>query len=161
LNEREWGKIADRIGDAYRDPFTESQVQEWLREFGKQDYAVVDEAVSLLLAEYHYFPVQATLWSYIKQAKKLQQDRRDRANEERALSGVELDKAAERGKRWCRFIQHTLETRVYPKTHEEAFQMKATFERDFPKWQPRRRSSLPASGPVRIGGVLKDLNLEN
>jgi hypothetical protein len=159
LNEREWGRIADRIGNAYRDPFTDDQVQEWLRTFGNEDASLVNEAVTMLLAEYKFFPVQATLWAYIRKAREVREEREEKVRQGGVLSPDEMEKATERGGRWILFIRWMLETGKYPKTREECFSMKAAFEREHPNWKPKP-IKMKGTGPTQIGGILKGLNLE-
>ena len=73
MTKPEFKKIVDRIGHAYRDPFTEGQFDEWYEGFKDEDYLVVDRAVTIMTGPegFKYFPVKATLWEYIKKAREL------------------------------------------------------------------------------------------
>lgn len=159
VTQADFEKITKQIEDAHRDPFTEDQFNVWYEQFKNEDYQTVQQATDLLLREYKYFPVPATLWEYIKQVQDT-----DRAKQESAEKlKVEANKPKidhTVGQHWIRFTLYVLETNpkmLKGKTHEEISALKAEFEKKYPNWQSRSRRKGKITSPEPVKDILEDV----
>jgi len=164
----EFKEIAKRIEQVFKaapgaHDFTDLEFENWLDAFKEEEVDVVNDAITSMAREYYYFPMIATLQSYIDKERRFREKIKEEKLRQQGRSLTEEDRKNERSRqeKWLRFIYWMLEVKKRPQTNEECFAMKAAFERDHPDWQPRKASPLPKSGPVRIDRVMKHLNLEN
>jgi len=148
-----FAKIAQKIGDTYRDPFTEDQFNVWYEQFKNEDYQVVQQATDLLLSEYKYFPVPATLWEYIKRVKDGEAIREGR---EQVKPQPRSPEDVTREGKWTLFLCWLAEKRKYPKTDDEVLKMKKEFDEKYSNWQPSGRRKKRGRGPEPVGAILKD-----
>lgn len=159
MMQADFEKITKQIEDAYRDPFTEDQFSVWYEQFKNEDYRIVQQATDLLLSEYKFFPVPATLWAYIKQVQDIDKAKEESVQKlEAEASKPVVDRKV--GQRWARFAQYMLETdtkMLEGKTHEQASALKAEFERKHPNWQPRSRRKEEVTKPEPVKDILEDV----
>jgi len=157
MNKEEFAKIARKIENAYRDPFTKDQASDWFQQFKGEDFSVVDRACDRLVGEYKYFPVPATLRQYIESVKKDNREQAEKLELEKTKRPEPTQQDKESGKRWVRFTQWFMENKKYPKTDDEAEKMKADFEKNYPDWQPKKRGKKESTNPEPVKDVLEDV----
>lgn len=153
MNRVELGKILDRLVNNYRDPtrgivveLTKIQIEEWWRAFAGEPFERINRAVDFLIDEYGYFPVPATLKSYVEKVKDIEEYEAESKKPKIEKPTLEdLD----RHQRWMRYFWWILETRQFPRTPEEAMKAKERFEKERPDWQPvRRREEKRGMQPI-------------
>jgi len=144
-------QIAEKIESAYREKFNDLQFDEWWESFGDEDFDVALRAFREMKEEYNYFPMVSTFRSYIQGIKGADESAQKESKKPKVteLTSGDID----RHKRWVRFFFWIQETKKFPKTSEEAFAMKAEFEKKYPNWQ--RQKKIPTDKPEAIGQILK------
>ncbi|MBE9572953.1 MAG: hypothetical protein IMF11_20200 [Proteobacteria bacterium] len=137
-----------------------------LKEF---DVRHVREAADRIIKGYAYPPIVATFTVYIKQVQKDERYRVDRQRaEKKEIEGAKRKPGPANDHGWFRFTRWMLEKRnQWPKKRNDLEKLKVKFEREYPDWQPRkksqpRRSVQGRGGITKIGNVMKDAigNLE-
>lgn len=155
MTKAEFEKISKRIEDAYRDPFTEGQFNEWYEIFKGESYEVVHKAVTTMLFQYRYFPVPATLWAYISQVKATMESEEEAKIRAQVELPGEIDR--QKGQSWTRFSQWVLETdkkMLVGKDFEQVKAIKARFEKEHPNWQPPKQEEK-SNQPEQIGDIFE------
>lgn len=155
MTKKQFGQITDKIEAVYRpkcpDGFTDLQFEEWWQTFGGEEYGVALRAYEKMKKEYGYFPMISTFQSYIKGIKEIDESIQKKSSTLKL--GEPTPQDLNRHLRWMRFISWTYETRKFPKTSEEAFAMKAKFEKEYPDW--KRKERVVTNKPEMIGQILK------
>lgn len=131
--------------------FSKLQFEEWWDSFKGEEYDIALEAFELMKDEYGYFPMPATLRTYITKAKQIRQAEKER--KERVQFNQSQPESRDRHRQWMRYIYRILETKQFPKTSEEAIQAKEGFEEKHPDWQPKHKEVK--RGPEEINEILK------
>ena len=137
MEKDEFLQITERIGNAHRDPFTEAQFEEWYRHFGKEDYKIVDTACTVMLGEYKYFPLIATLREYIRRIKSSEEEKQEQVKRKALLSDANEAPAWFLGT--GRFMEYLRANKInfghwdIDKLKAE----KAKFEKEHPNWKSR------------------------
>jgi len=141
MTKDDFAKITDRIVNAYREPISEDQFEEWFRHFGSEDYKLVDEAVTRMLDEYKFFPMVATLRSYIEIQRDAVKPRPDYVP---AVPTPEQRTNAQRWLRFCMWIEEMCRTGrrtwEHPKGYEDCIKLRDYFEKEYPDWKPFRKT---------------------
>lgn len=161
MTRDEFTQIADKIEATYQpkcpEGFTDLQFEEWWDSFSGEDYVIATRALKVMkdgghgMNAYAYFPTPSTFWAYINKIKEI--DENKQKAEQKPKEFVRTKEDRDRHKRWMRFIFWTLETGKFPKTSEEAFMVKAKFEKEHPNWQ--RQKKVSTDKPETISQILK------
>lgn len=156
MDKPQWAKIAQKIVDAYRDPFTEDQFELWFSQFQREEYSVADRACNVMVSEFKYFPVPATFREYLKRTKE--QDEAQAESIAKAKQRKDGCTPRANGKSHFRFTRYMLEHKEQFKGWldgtmqiEEYERLRAKFQKEHPNWQPPQRST---KGMRKVGDVL-------
>lgn len=155
MTKDQFREIAGKIESVYLPVcpkgFTDLQFEEWWQTFSGEDYIIAIRAYEKMKKEYGYFPVVATFRSYIEGIKEIDESAQKKSKTPKLGESTPQD--LNRHLRWMRFISWTYETRKFPKTSEEAFEIKARFEKEHPNW--KRKEKVVTNRPETIGQILK------
>ena len=151
MTKDQFREIAGKIEAAYRQKFNDLQFDEWWDSFGGEDFNVALRAFGKMKEEYNYFPMISTFHSYIKGIKEI--DKSAQKESETPKLGNPTSQDLDRYLRWMIFTSWTLETKNFPRTKKEAFEMKAKFEKEYPNWKHKER--VVTNKPEMIGQILK------
>lgn len=160
MTKAQFKKIVDRIGDAYKDPFTESQFEEWYLHFKDDDFKVVNDAVTRMTEEYKYFPMIPTLKAYVKDQAKIEEDKVKPQIVKPKITAKDID----RHKRWMRFCfwiwdmcRQGKRTWKHPRTTEEVYKLRDYFEKNFPNYKELQIKKRSGSFVDVLGGVFDNM----
>lgn len=119
------------------------------------DFKDVDEATTHIIINDYFPPVVARFEAVLKSTRKMREEKEEKLKKEKEPLSTKED--FDRQKKWIRFSQWCIEEKVFPKSFDEAEEMKAEFEKKYPNWQPRSRKQEKTKEPKKIGNILEDV----
>lgn len=167
MDRNQWAKIAQKIVDAYRDPFTEEQFELWFNQFRSEGFNLANRACDEMIGEFKYFPTPATYRSYLDRIKEQDKAKAEATRKVRAdpnllcnMSPEEKEAEFKRRQRFSWFLRWCAERRKFPKLNGDYQTMQKDFDENHKDWKPKKQREQKGIQKIRevVGDAIGNLD---